>query len=399
MTLMVRDEADIIEDNLHYHRAQGVDFFVVADTGSSDGTLEILETCERAGILRLERTPSRWRNAAEEGEIQTLISRVAWEMDADWVIHNDSDEFWWPLTGNLKEALASIPERFGLVLVPRTEFVGRPGDGFFADRLTVRETRFRRPPRAAHRAHPQVSLWTTHPIDVWIDRGETPRQGLVGRPALRSQATHVEERELELVLAPRFPIGIFHFPIRSFDQYRKKVGLVAEAGRFRDEEESREVETAYESGELERVYRSLTLSDEEVARGIDEGWLVEDGSFRDYLLACPGLSDDADPPPGASSWSEARREAALAELEADAAYSLSRYMQTVAYKKQSERRQRNQRVASLRAELKRKRRQLARKQRALARERSTTEKLRLALEAERARPWARLRRAIRRRGG
>ena len=148
MTLMVRDEADIIEDNLRYHRAQGVDFFVVADTGSSDGTLEILETCERAGILRLEKTPSRWRNAAEEGEIQTLISRVAWEMDADWVIHNDSDEFWWPLTGNLKEALASIPERFGLVLAPRTEFVGRPGDGFFADRLTVRETRF------SHRERP-----------------------------------------------------------------------------------------------------------------------------------------------------------------------------------------------------------------------------------------------------
>ena len=140
------------------------------------------------------------------------------------------------------------------------------------------------------------------------------------------------------------------------------------------------------------MYRSLTLSDEEVARGIDEGWLVEDGSFRDYLFACPGLSDDADPAPVASFMAEARREAALAELEADAVYSLSRYMQTVAYKKQSERRQRNQRVASLRAELKQKRRQLAR-------ERSKTEKLRLVLEAERARPWARLRRAITRRGG
>ncbi len=38
MTLKVLDEADIIDDNLRYHRAQGVDFFVVADTGSTDGT-------------------------------------------------------------------------------------------------------------------------------------------------------------------------------------------------------------------------------------------------------------------------------------------------------------------------------------------------------------------------
>ena len=43
MTLLVRDEADIIEANLRYHRAQGVDFFVVGDNGSEDGTLEILE--------------------------------------------------------------------------------------------------------------------------------------------------------------------------------------------------------------------------------------------------------------------------------------------------------------------------------------------------------------------
>jgi hypothetical protein len=38
MTLKVRDEADILDDNLRYHRALGVDFFVVTDNGSVDGT-------------------------------------------------------------------------------------------------------------------------------------------------------------------------------------------------------------------------------------------------------------------------------------------------------------------------------------------------------------------------
>ena len=144
MTLKVRDEADIIEDNLRYHRAQGVDFFVIADTGSTDGTVEILEPYERAGIVRLERIGRGIHDMKEGGEER--ITRLAGEMGADWVIHNDADEFWGPLTGALKEAMAAIPDGYGLMVAPRAEFVVRPGDGPFAERLTIRETRFLRPP-------------------------------------------------------------------------------------------------------------------------------------------------------------------------------------------------------------------------------------------------------------
>jgi hypothetical protein len=333
MVLMVRDEADIIEDNLRYHRAQGVDFFVVADTGSTDGTLDILEEHERGGILRLERIPSRWRSPAEEGEVQTEITRLAWEMDADWVIHNDADEFWWPVTGNLRDVFSEVPEDFGMLMAPRTEFVARPdGPGSFPERLTVRERRFRRPPRAAHRANPNVKLWRSHPNDIWVDQGGNPRGGLVGRPALRSEPAHAEERELDLVFAPRFPIGIFHFPIRSLEQYKKKIRLVAEAGRFKRDKQSRRVREAFEAGQLERVLRELTLDDDQVAEGIAQGWLTEDTELRDYLAACPGALDDSPAPPGSRAWPESRRQAALDALEAGAGYSLSRYLQTGAYK-------------------------------------------------------------------
>ena len=36
MTLKVRDEEDVIEDNLRFHGAMGVDFFIVMDNGSVD---------------------------------------------------------------------------------------------------------------------------------------------------------------------------------------------------------------------------------------------------------------------------------------------------------------------------------------------------------------------------
>ncbi len=365
MTLLVRDGADVIDANLRYHRAQGVDIFVVGDHGSTDGSLELLEQYQRAGLITVERISGPVREA--QGEGRTKLARLAWELGADWVFHNDQDEFWWPLTGNLKQALAEIPERFGLVLAPRTEFVGRPGESFFGDRLTVREARFRRPPKTAHRTHPQVMISQPHPTHIWVDRGVSPRQGLVGRPVRRAQAEHAEEGELELLMAPTFPLAVHHIPIRSFGQYRHMVELALANDQLR---EGDRVRSAFEAGRLEEIYSELTLDDEAVGRGIEEGWLVEDAEFRDYLAACPEMLDGGGTPPaGSRAWSEERRRQELDELEVDAMYALSRYFQANAYKLQTRhlehrgrpsRRQLERRLAQLRDRFERQRERLRR---------------------------------------
>jgi hypothetical protein len=362
MALMVRDEADVIEDNLRFHRAQGVDFFIVLDNGSTDETLKILESYERAGIVSVVSMPGSLLKVLRNGTTQ--IGRMAHEMGADWVIHNDADEFWWPVTGsNLKESLAAVPDRFGMLLAPRTEFLPRPdGRGSFAERLLIREARFRRPPKTAHRAHPLIEMWTTHPIDIWVNRGSSPRSGLVGKPALRAQPTHVEENELDLVLAPHFPIAVLHFPLRSFEQYRGKIEIAADNRIFDRSAESREIRQAYEAGRLEDVYENLILDEDTVGTGLAEGWLVEDTEFRDYLLACPGVLEDAEPPPGTRAWPEERRQAALDELGEDGMYAISRYMQTVASKKRKRHRQTRE-LERLRVRVKESQRQIRQLQR------------------------------------
>jgi hypothetical protein len=282
-------------------------------------------------------------------------------MGADWVIHTDADEFWWPVTGsNLKESLAAVPDRFGIVLAPRTEFLPRPdGPGSFAERLVIREASFRRPPKTAYRAHPLIKMWTTHPIDVWVNRDSSPRAHLVGKPVLRTQPTHVEEQELDLVLSPEFPIGVLHFPLRSFEQYRSKVQLACDNGMFDRDAEAREVREAYEAGRLEELYENLILDEETVGRALAEGWLVEDTEFRDYLLACPGVLEEAKSPPGTRAWSEEQRRAALHELREDGMYTISRYLQTIASKKRQRGRQTRE-LKRLRAELRKSERQLRR---------------------------------------
>jgi Glycosyl transferase family 2 len=322
MTMMIRDAADVVEANLRYHHAQGVDLFVIADSGSTDGTLEILEPYEEAGLVKLERIPGQLGAMWSTG--RTKIARRAFELGADWVIHNDEDEFWWPLTGNLKEALGAIPERFGMVVAPRTEFVARPGEGFFADRMTAREARCLRPPKAAHRAHPRVVLGQPQPTQIWLEDGQA--DDVVAPPALHeSGADHSAQANLELVLAPTFPIRVLSFPLRSFAQLGR-LGELNATLVLLDGEQHEKARAAYEAGRLEEVYDELVLADEQVERGIAEGWLVEDTDFRDYLAACADSLAGVAAPDGSRDWPAERRERELAALELDGMYALTHYV-------------------------------------------------------------------------
>jgi hypothetical protein len=339
MTILVRDAEDLIETNLRYHRAQGVDLFLIGDNGSTDRTLEILEPYREAGLVELEHIEGGPREVWSAG--RTMLAHKAYELGADWVIHDDHDEFWWPLTGTLKDVLAAVPDRYGLISAPRTEFVARPGEEFWPERLTVREPRFRRPPKIVHRTHPGVQIRQPHPVDIWIDSGISPRAGLVGRPVRRSREAHSEANELELLLAPTFPIGVLHFPVRSLRQYTRLVEIAISNGDLSRDEDARKVRDAYEEGRIHELYAGMAFDEDDVAEGIKAGQLVKDTEFRDYLRVCPDPLTGEDQGPGAPAdvlgWSKEQRERDLAELEADGMYTLSRYLQTIAYRRLSDR--------------------------------------------------------------
>ena len=138
MTLLVRDEQDIVRENLDFHLAQGVDQVVVTDNGSEDATVEILREYESQGILRLLLEPS---DDYSQGRWVTRMARLAaTDLEADWVINNDADEFWWPRAGSLKSIFDRLGDEVGLVVAGRQNFVPRPEDGRpFWERMTLRE--------------------------------------------------------------------------------------------------------------------------------------------------------------------------------------------------------------------------------------------------------------------
>ena len=126
MTLLVRDEHDIVEANLRYHLNRGVDFVIAVDNGSRDGTLDILRRYEQAGLLHLIQEEARDVRRLQSCWLTQAARQAAAEYGADWVIHADADEFWWPVQGTLKDVLGGIPESCDGVTVPRTDFLPDP---------------------------------------------------------------------------------------------------------------------------------------------------------------------------------------------------------------------------------------------------------------------------------
>jgi Glycosyl transferase family 2. len=103
MTILVKNEADIIAKNIKVHKALGVDAFVVMDNDSTDGTREILEKLQKdIEIIIIEE-----KGLYSQKKWMTGLADIARrELNADWVISNDADEFWLPTENRtIKEVL------------------------------------------------------------------------------------------------------------------------------------------------------------------------------------------------------------------------------------------------------------------------------------------------------
>jgi hypothetical protein len=413
MVLIVRDEGDIVERNLRYHHALGVDRFIVTDNGSVDETAEILGRYEEAGLVQVI-DEAGGDFAEQERDWLTRMARMAaTEHDAAWVVYGDADEFWLPSQGSLRDALGSIPARYGVVIAPRTEFVGRAdGAGDFADRLTVREARSRVQPKVAHRGEADV---------VAVDRGghvvavagaggnvaETLRPP--GRPVHRmvrdpdeSHESTGADDETRLVWAPMWPLRILHFPVRSYEQFKRRAEI-AVAGSYPNRGVFARLRREHAAGRLEDMYAGLVLSDEEIEEGIREGRLVRDERFRELLGRCPDPLSGSEPGTVQARLEPEPLRRELAELEFDTMQLLGRTEGWLVLQRNRNRdrieelrgekdlltaareRARRQRDARRRIN-KRLRRQLDRKRKRIA-------DLRRRLKAERARPWSRMRRA------
>jgi hypothetical protein len=286
LTLLVRDEADVIEANLVHHLAVGVDHVIVTDHRSSDGTTEILRRFEEDGAVTLLREQS---DELRQSDWVTRMARLAATgHGADWVINGDADELWWPRDGALHDVLDAVPPRFGALRGLWRNFVPRPDDGRpFHERMTLRRRPaadltdpFHAQVKVVHRAHPEVV----------VTQGNHDALG-AALPLIREW----------------IPFEVLHFPVRSAEQARRKFRVARSAGLASPGTSvPQHTEAAVRAMDAEgdtRFYDRLVVDDEAAERGLARGELTVDTRARDLLRAraagetppaahAPTLADD-----------------------------------------------------------------------------------------------------------
>ena len=190
---------------------------------------------------------------------------AASEYGADWVFNNDADQFWWPITGTIKDGVDQIPEEYGGAGPTPRRVRGAPGGPRF----------LRRPPRRARspfepatEGRPSRSRrgGAEQHARGGVRRGRGPLRGAAppgasGAPrgSLRRRRTRTRgaqfgAEEMRLAWVPTHPLRIFQSSGDPSRRGCKRTEIFLNSLWFRDTGRFRR--PPYQQGRLDEIYNA-----------------------------------------------------------------------------------------------------------------------------------------------
>jgi len=268
MVILVKNEEDIIEENIRFHSKIGVDSFVVMDNNSTDGTREILEELKKEFeiIIIDEKEPYK------QSKFMTKLTKIAKKyFNPDWVINNDADEFWKPMNAtSLKEVLNF---KGSILKIPRSNML------LYEELDNWKNSKYRAANQIVYREDYEKAN---------IQLGTIGRKVIVNPHGYikTNSGNHSAEHFIFWKKREYTKIHIYHYPIRSFEQFKKNIENRVKLLKIGAKMGSHYKKWAklYEEGKLEEeFYNRLLLNKEKIKCLTDLNILKKDTSMKDLF--------------------------------------------------------------------------------------------------------------------
>lgn len=266
MTMLVRNEDDILRENLEYHLHSGVDQFIITDHHSEDTTIKILQEYQNKGILtfRVEMSPehhqAKW--------VSEMAIRAFKDYKADWVINNDADEFWVAPDNDLKKYFWTVNKDVWKLHVNRLDFFYRPfKHGKWFETMLIREIN-RRWTKACHRAADDIEV-------------EVGNHNVFSKSF---KSGNFKEEKAEGYLK------IFHFPIRNEKRYKNKMiqgyDSISRTPSITSEQfwHWKRAIQYIQQNKFEEYIKSYSVTPAQINEGIKNGLLKFDDTLQKFFL-------------------------------------------------------------------------------------------------------------------
>lgn len=190
LVLLVRDEVDVVRENLLFYLDHGVDFMIITDNASTDGTREILgEFSRQENVIVLDEPGTNYDQARW---VSRMVDLARSRFKAKWVIPADADEFWLPADGDYR---SDLHHASNVYFVHWNNLLPEPGRDW-------------------------KSFDKVGDFDAYKSRVKV-MTGTVGFRRMNFGNHNVEI--IPKVESKSGNIKIYHYPVRSYEQFERKI--------------------------------------------------------------------------------------------------------------------------------------------------------------------------------
>ena len=248
MVILVKNEEDIIEKNIRFHAKLGVDNFVVMDNNSQDATRDILNELSK----EIEMTIIDETGPYAQSKFMTRLNKIAKKKyNPDWIINNDADEFWVPKNG--KSLTNVLNFKGGVLQIPRSNMILHEGISHWT------ESEY----RVANQILSREDYENTNIVLGKIGRKVIINpHGYIKTNSGNHSAEHIafwKKKEFR-------DIHIYHYPIRSYEQFEKTVANRAKLLKIGAKMgvQYKKWAKLYEEGKLREEFEKMVFDNEKL---------------------------------------------------------------------------------------------------------------------------------------